>query len=125
MAKHGFVYILGNVAMPGRYKVGHTFNSPFQRAEDLSRATGVPVEFTVLGFAAFQDPESYERAIHARFAASRCPRREFFQCPLRVLWNALVEDENRSVAVDVEIDPWCHEEERQERHGTLRAVWNA
>jgi hypothetical protein len=107
VAKHGFVYILGNSAMPGRYKVGFTMNSPFQRAEELSRATGVPCDFAVLGFIAVQDPQKHEAEMHRRFAASREEGKEFFQCPLEALWRALCENEYRQAECNVEIEPWC------------------
>lgn len=117
MARHGFVYILGNSAMPGRYKIGHTFNSPFERAKDLSRATGVPCAFTVLGFAGFENPERHERELHERFKAIREPGREFFQCPLEPLWRALVENEDSDCLCDVEVWSWIayHEPESMPR----------
>ncbi|MDC0850100.1 GIY-YIG nuclease family protein [Pseudomonas aeruginosa] len=44
MSGYGFVYVLTSPAMPGLYKVGATTRSPRQRAEELSRGTGVPHE---------------------------------------------------------------------------------
>lgn len=111
MSTPGFVYILGNTHMPGRYKVGFTLNSPFRRAQELSRATGVPGEFTVLGFVAFDEPQRAETWMHRRFVASRVDGGEFFACPLRGLWEAISENEYRSAACDVEIGPWVWDEE--------------
>jgi T5orf172 domain len=112
MSKFGFVYILGNSAMPGRWKVGFTTASPFERASVLSRATGVPNQFAVVGFVAFRDPIKHERWMHDRFAALRCHDKEFFQCPLRVLWSALSEHEDRQAVCDVEIGAWVEDDER-------------
>lgn len=109
--KHGFVYILGNVAMPGLYKIGHTTSSPFERAQQLSRASGVPIEFTVLGFVAFSDPARYETELHQRFSDRRATGREFFKGPLRDLWAAMIENDERQAVCDCEIAPWSYEEE--------------
>lgn len=111
---HGFVYILANESMPGRYKIGHTFISPFERAAQLSKATGVPSPFTVVGFACFDDPQRYEAKYHERFRASRMPGREFFQAPLESIWKAISSDEDRAAECDVEIGPWCEYEERDQ-----------
>lgn len=113
--KHGFVYLLGNVAMPGRFKVGFTMNSPFHRAEELSRATGVPVEFSVLGFIAISDPQSYEAEIHRRLAARRTAGREFFTGPLVDIWHHFKGNEDASCIVDVEVTVWIREEAEKSR----------
>lgn len=109
--EHGFVYILGNHAMPGRYKVGSTSRSPFLRADELGRATGVPMNFTVLGFAAFRNASEVEAELHERFSASRCDGKEFFSCRLRELWGALAENDDRLCLCDVEAAVWIYEEE--------------
>ncbi|MGP8777143.1 GIY-YIG nuclease family protein [Pseudomonas aeruginosa] len=55
MSGYGFVYVLTSPAMPGLYKVGATTRSPRQRAEELSRGTGVPHEFEVAFYAEVQE----------------------------------------------------------------------
>lgn len=123
MRTHGFVYILGNFRMPGLYKVGFTLQSPFERAEQLSRATGVPADFDVLGFVAFECPHRYERWMHETFAATRLDGTEFFQSPLAVLWEALSTHEDRQAVCDVQIPPWTMDEERlPARTGALHVV---
>jgi hypothetical protein len=111
MSRHGFVYILANESMPGRYKIGYTMESPFARAKTLSLATGVPTDFIVMGFAGFEDPQRYESALHERFKHVRCERKEFFQSPLRPLWDALCSMEDRHCLCDVHAGYWMHDEE--------------
>lgn len=79
MANHGFVYILGNRAMPGIYKIGMTDRSPSSRCDELSSATAIPYPFNVLAFVPTDDALSLEQGLHEYFDAARCsPRREFF-----------------------------------------------
>jgi hypothetical protein len=76
---YGFVYLLGNEYMPDLIKVGCTERSPFARAEELSRPTGVPTPFQVLCYAEFQDFQSVERRLHEWLASFRISNsREFF-----------------------------------------------
>lgn len=46
--KLGWVYVLGNVAMPGLVKIGYTADCPYKRAKDISRGTGIPLPFDVI-----------------------------------------------------------------------------
>ena len=49
-----YVYIFKNKAMPGLIKIGYTDKEPDKRAQGVSKATGVPVEFeTVFYFPCF------------------------------------------------------------------------
>jgi hypothetical protein len=114
VTKHGFVYLLGHFAMPGRYKIGHTFNSPFDRSEVLSRATGVPGDFTVLGFIAIRHPQRHEIELHRRFAAVRCEGKEFFQAPADVLWEAMRCNEEANAVCNVEVAPWAYDDEQEQ-----------
>lgn len=80
MANHGFVYVLGNQAMPGIYKIGMTDRSPWSRCDELSSATAVPYHFNVLAFIPTEDALSLEQDIHEYFESARCsPKREFFK----------------------------------------------
>jgi hypothetical protein len=38
----GYIYVLTNPNMPGLVKIGYTQRLPRERANELSRATGVP-----------------------------------------------------------------------------------
>ncbi len=62
MSDWGFVYILGNQAMPGIYKVGTTKFSPHRRAEELSRGTGVPHEYEVFYYAELANAAAWEKS---------------------------------------------------------------
>lgn len=48
MKELGFLYVLANSAMPNMVKVGKTTRSSLERAEELSRATGLPTPFIVI-----------------------------------------------------------------------------
>jgi hypothetical protein len=75
----GFVYLLGNPAMPCHYKIGCTERSPHQRARELSRATGIPQPFHVLVYIEVDDAQSIERKFHRALADFRAnSEREFF-----------------------------------------------
>ena len=79
MSNFGFVYVLGNKAMPGLFKVGCTERSPFERARQLSKATGVPHPFEVYFHIEVEDHQYVERLIHARLNGCRSNQcREFF-----------------------------------------------
>lgn len=75
----GFVYVLGNSAMPGLFKIGCTRNSPYERARQLSDASGVPIDFEVLCFIEVDGFKLAERTVHEAMANHRASkRREFF-----------------------------------------------
>lgn len=76
---YGFVYILANIHMPAVYKIGCTERSPHARAEELSKATGVPSPFYVLCYAESTDFQALERDMHKWCDNSRISaNREFF-----------------------------------------------
>ena len=90
MSSYGFVYIMGNKAMPGVYKVGMTAYSPRRRAIELSRGTGVPCEYCVLFYGEHDNAFEWERAVHAALADRRLSEnREFFRGPLVDLIEAI------------------------------------
>lgn len=79
----GYVYVLGNMYMPGIYKIGMTKRSPHSRAEELSTSTAAPFPFDVLYYALTRDARSIEKWVHEYFAAGRVsPNREFFHSDL-------------------------------------------
>lgn len=60
-------------------KIGCTRKHPIQRATELSAGTGVPGQFDVAYWLAFDDAFDAESIIHERFAAQRVDsQREFF-----------------------------------------------
>lgn len=79
MSNWGFVYCLGNDAIPDLLKIGFTTRSPMQRAEELSRASGVPKAFEVYFYIEIQNPADVESRIHRALDNYRLNgRREFF-----------------------------------------------
>lgn len=76
----GFVYLLGNRAMPTFYKIGKTGLDPFERASQLSRPTGVPEPFDVICYFRTEDPRGDECHLHDFMADFRNSfAREFFR----------------------------------------------
>jgi hypothetical protein len=99
MANYGFVYIMGNRAMPGIYKIGMTAGAPSKRAEELSSSTSVPLPFEVMAYGEASNPQDIERELHAAYADDRVSvSREFFAVPVESLICVLLENCN-SVAV--------------------------
>lgn len=86
MAKYGFVYALLNPAFQDLYKIGCTERSPQQRADEISRATGVPVEYCVAAYIECENPQRVEQDIHRRLEKYRVnSHREFFAAPPEVI----------------------------------------
>lgn len=78
----GHVYLLKNKSMKGFYKIGHTTNTPQVRADELSRATGVPMNFEVLAsfeVNRFTSSLNVEQSIHNVLKNSRVGNKEFFR----------------------------------------------
>lgn len=91
---HGYVYILINASMPGLIKVGMTTRSVEERAEELSRATGVPTAFVVAYKVEVNDCESGEKYVHSVLEDKGYrvnKNREFFTAPLYVAVDAINE----------------------------------
>ena len=59
--KEGWIFVLGNEAMPGLVKIGYTMKDPTIRAEDLSKETGIPT-FVVVYKALVPKPYQVEQA---------------------------------------------------------------
>jgi hypothetical protein len=89
----GFVYILSNHAMPGMVKIGFSAGQAAGRAVELSRPTGVPIDFELVYDELVSDCRAVERHLHERFAAYRVnKKREFFRVPVRQAIAALQEE---------------------------------
>ena len=78
----GCVYVLSNLSMPGLLKVGMTEQDAFERARELSSATGVPEPYVVEAYIECSDAASIELAAHRELAHVRKPSREFFAVSL-------------------------------------------
>ena len=76
---HGFIYLLGNRAMPCYYKIGCTQGAPHARAQQLSGASGVPHPFDVNLYIEVEDFQRQEQRMHQELTDFRASdRREFF-----------------------------------------------
>ncbi len=84
LPRAGYVYILTNPALPANYlKIGKTTRDPYVRAGEISRHTGVPVEYQVAFSLWTSDCHLLEKEIHGYLANERINRnREFFAIPL-------------------------------------------
>lgn len=75
----GYIYILTNPAFPQLIKIGKTEREVQQRADEISRATGVPEKFDIDHFVKVQDMENVEKLLHRIFAPHRRSNKEFFE----------------------------------------------
>lgn len=83
MEKYGFVYCLMNGDMPNLFKIGCTSKSPQNRADELSKATGVPSEFHVVCYIEVENFNKVEQLFHKKLEDYRSNnRREFFSVEL-------------------------------------------
>jgi hypothetical protein len=78
----GCVYILSNHSMPGLIKVGMTKKTADMRAEDLSRPTGIPEQFTVEAIYPTDNPEVVEKQAHELLEAFHY-NKEFYKISVR------------------------------------------
>lgn len=93
-----YIYVLTNPTMNDIVKIGKTTRTPEDRARELSRGTGVPVDFQVAYEHSVQDCDLVEKMIHRKLAQYRVSNnREFFQLSLKDAIDAV-----RSVAAEVE-----------------------
>ena len=73
------VYILESTSMPEMVKIGYTKNDPGERANQLSKSTGVPTPFNVVYSYSCFNGERIEKAVHKHFEKQRVnSKREFF-----------------------------------------------
>ena len=87
----GFVYILFNLANPGKVKIGHTIGTSDERARELY-TTGVADSFHVVYDELVSDCALVEGMMHKRFAKFRNnKKREFFDIAIKTAVKALSE----------------------------------
>ena len=73
------VYVLESISMPEMVKIGYTKNDPTERANILSKSTGVPTPFNVVYSYSCFNGERIEKAVHKHFRKQRVNnQREFF-----------------------------------------------
>ena len=83
----GYVYVMTNETMPGLVKVGMTFRSPAERADEL-RSTGNAGRFIVAYELELDDPNFVEREAH-KLLDECCVEKEWFRCSVGVAVSAL------------------------------------
>jgi hypothetical protein len=96
---YGFIYCLGNQAMPETYKIGMSVRSPRHRCDELTAATGVPCEFQLLFYGDVEDAREAEAWMHGHLDYARVNhQREFFKEDVDVIFD-LFEKYSETVAV--------------------------
>lgn len=81
MGERGYVYVLQNRSFPYLLKIGYTTRTPHERAEELSRHSGVPTPYVVVYSQFFLDCQAAEREVHNSLEARRWGK-EFFRITL-------------------------------------------
>jgi hypothetical protein len=77
------VYILSNPAYPEMLKIGYTSKPAEIRSNQISKSTGVPLEFEILFQYACFKGEKIEKEVHKKLSKYRVnSRKEFFTIPL-------------------------------------------
>lgn len=93
MSQKGFVYILTNLSMPNKVKVGKSIKVPTERAKELD-TTGVPTPFEVQYYAFFDDMDEAEKKAHNRLSSFHHGK-EFFDTDVPTAIHAI---ENTGIA---------------------------
>jgi hypothetical protein len=78
--REGYLYLLMNPSMEGLIKIGRTSRSPKTRANELSKATGVPTPFILVYDIQVEDMVEAEKYVHKALSPYRVSNgREFFK----------------------------------------------
>mgnify|MGYP002625818022 CR=1 FL=1 len=80
-SSEGYIYVMINSSIEGQVKIGKTTRDPYERAKELSSATGVPTPFVVVFYKPFKDCHLAEKMIHKFLEQKGCRvnnNREFF-----------------------------------------------
>ncbi|MGZ8245619.1 GIY-YIG nuclease family protein [Methylomagnum sp.] len=90
----GYIYVLANSSMPNVVKIGKTNRTPSERAQELSKVTGVPTPFIVVYEKLVGDPEGMESFVHTLLADKGyrlSENREFFTAPVSIVIEAILQ----------------------------------
>lgn len=90
----GYIYVLANSSMPELVKIGKTTRQPRDRAQELSKVTGVPTPFIVVYEKLVEDPDAVESFVHevlARKGYKVAENREFFSSPVAEVIDAIIQ----------------------------------
>jgi hypothetical protein len=75
----GYVYLMRNRSMPAKVKIGFTMGDPNERANKLSKPTGIPEPFELVGNISTPWPRDVESEVHRQLSFLRAfKNREFF-----------------------------------------------
>lgn len=106
----GFVYAMINPSLEGLVKVGKTQKSPKERAEELSKATGVPTPFVVVYEIAVNNCSKAEKFVHTMLeekGVRLTNNREFFCTSVTEVINTMLSykdiDDNNENNINTEI----------------------
>ena len=100
--KFGFIYALKSIGLDkDLIKIGKTKHSPYKRAEDLSKPTGVPTSFEVILFCNVIDRHSAENWLKETLEEYRVnSKKEFYKVPHHILKRKFAEMERKWGAVE-------------------------
>ena len=91
-------YVLSNPSMPGLLKIGYTKNSPEERAQQISNATGVATPFKVDYAFKCHEGQFLEEEIHSYLDSHRVANnREFFKLELHEAVEAITKLGNKYI----------------------------
>ena len=130
----GYIYCLSNELMPGLVKVGMTRTlerTPNMRAKELSKPSGVPIQFEIEFAKEVSNPKQKETTLHkllSQYTIRINPKREFFQVSPEevmvffdlidgIMW---VKEELEEDEEDEEEDEEEEEEEEVEVNGVIK-----
>ncbi|MFJ3825414.1 GIY-YIG nuclease family protein [Streptomyces nodosus] len=119
-AGRGVIYILVNPVIPGVVKIGRTARKVTERVREISRPTGVPVNYEVIYDQLVSDAHGAEKEIHSLLRPGRInEQKEFFQISAREAIRVVQEVANRypvnEAQESVEIDVLPALEDRMRR----------
>lgn len=98
------VYVLKNLSFPDLLKIGGTAGSITKRANDLSRATGVPTPFIPIMKIKTDNWCVLEKSVHTYLNELRIPNKEFFTISQEELYSKLTDDLKLTVEKITETD---------------------
>lgn len=102
----GWVYVLKNPRFDD-LKIGFTtYLHPQQRADEISKSTGVPAKFEVMYAALLSNPNRVEQNVHRRLRNYRVSQnREFFSCTILDAMSAIRAAAQTSIIQEIDNRP--------------------
>lgn len=102
----GWVYVLKNPRFDD-LKIGFTtYSHPQQRADEISKSTGVPAKFEVMYAALLLNPNRIEQNVHYKLRIHRVSQnREFFSCTILDAMSAIRAAAQNSIIQEIDNRP--------------------